>query len=186
MFMAPRFCSDAATMPANEAASPSFWKLTGLRVRHRLAAMVAAALIVMAAVSLPHMAQADDTDTLTIVSGDTRHVFSVELVDTPESRGRGLMYRRSMPDDHGMLFDFDRVEMVSMWMRNTYIPLDMLFIRADGSIARIARDTEPLSERQISSGEPVLSVFEINAGISDRLGIAAGDIVEHPLFNNSQ
>lgn len=81
-----------------------------------------------------------------------------------------------------MLFDFGRVEMVSMWMRNTYIPLDMLFVRADGTIARIARDTEPLSERQISSGEPVLAVFEINAGISDRLGITAGDRIVHPLF----
>ncbi|HMB11166.1 DUF192 domain-containing protein [Saliniramus sp.] len=127
-------------------------------------------------------AWAQDTDSLTIVSGADRHEFSIELVDTPESRARGLMYRRSMPEDHGMLFDFGRVDMVSMWMRNTYIPLDMLFVRADGSIARIARDTEPLSERSISSGEPVLAVFEINAGISDRLGITAGDRIDHPLF----
>ncbi|MGY6644200.1 MAG: DUF192 domain-containing protein [Salinarimonas sp.] len=128
-------------------------------------------------------AQAQNADSLTIISGEDRHVFSVELANTPESRARGLMYRRSMPEDHGMLFDFGRVEMVSMWMRNTYIPLDMLFVRADGSIARIARDTEPLSERQISSGEPVLAVFEINAGISDRLGITAGDRIDHPLFD---
>ncbi|MCC5977223.1 MAG: DUF192 domain-containing protein [Salinarimonas sp.] len=148
--------------------------------------MLAAVLFVMMPVALPHKANAEESDSLTIVSGDERHVFSVELADTPESRARGLMYRRSMPEGHGMLFDFGRVEMVSMWMRNTYIPLDMLFIRADGSIARIARNTEPLSERQISSGEPVLSVFEINAGISDRLGITAGDVVEHPLFSNSQ
>jgi uncharacterized membrane protein (UPF0127 family) len=127
-------------------------------------------------------ARAQGADSLTIISGEERHVFSIELADTPESRARGLMYRRSMPEDHGMLFDFGRIDMVSMWMRNTYIPLDMLFVRADGSIARIARDTEPLSERPISSGEPVLAVFEINAGISDRLGITAGDRIEHPLF----
>lgn len=126
--------------------------------------------------------QAQNADSLTIISSEGRHEFSVELADTPESRARGLMYRRSMPEDHGMLFDFGRVDMVSMWMRNTYIPLDMLFVRADGSIARIASDTEPLSERPISSGEPVLAVFEINAGIADRLGIAPGDRIVHPLF----
>lgn len=148
-------------------------------------ALLAVALLALS-VSLPgpyQAAQAQNADSLTIISGEDRHVFSVELANTPESRARGLMYRRAMPDDHGMLFDFGRVDMVSMWMRNTYIPLDMLFVRADGSIARIARNTEPLSERPISSGEPVLSVFEINAGISDRLGITAGDRIDHPLFD---
>ncbi len=125
---------------------------------------------------------AQDRDSVTIVTDDARHVFSIELANTPESRARGLMYRRSMPEDHGMLFDFGRVDMVSMWMRNTYIPLDMLFIRADGTIARIAHDTEPLSERQISSGEPVLGVLEINGGLSRRLGIGVGDRVEHAIF----
>ncbi|MGY6570334.1 MAG: DUF192 domain-containing protein [Salinarimonas sp.] len=126
---------------------------------------------------------AQDRDSVAIVTDDARHVFSIELANTPETRARGLMYRRSMPEDHGMLFDFGRVEMVSMWMRNTYIPLDMLFIRADGTIARIAHDTEPLSERQISSGEPVLGVLEINGGLSRRLGIAVGDRVEHAIFD---
>ncbi|TVR06504.1 MAG: DUF192 domain-containing protein [Salinarimonadaceae bacterium] len=120
---------------------------------------------------------------LTIVSGGERHEFQVEMADTPEARAQGLMFRRSMPQDRGMLFDFGRVDMVSMWMRNTYIPLDMLFIRQDGVIARIARDTEPLSERSISSGEPVLSVLELNAGVTARLGVEPGDRVEHPLFS---
>lgn len=127
-------------------------------------------------------ASAQQFQPLVIVSGDQRHAFEVELAATPQERAQGLMFRRSMPVDRGMLFDFGRVDMVSMWMRNTYIPLDMLFIRADGSIARIARDTEPLSERSITSGEPVLSVLELNAGVTARLGIEPGDRVEHPLF----
>jgi uncharacterized membrane protein (UPF0127 family) len=81
-----------------------------------------------------------------------------------------------------MLFDFQRMAPVSMWMQNTYIPLDMLFIRADGTIARIEEHTEPLSTRTIPSGEPVLGVLELNAGTSSQLGIKAGDRVEHPMF----
>jgi uncharacterized membrane protein (UPF0127 family) len=81
-----------------------------------------------------------------------------------------------------MLFDFGTTEPVAMWMQNTFISLDMLFIRADGRIARIAARTEPLSTRTIPSGEPVLSVLEINGGVAEKLGIKAGDMVEHTLF----
>lgn len=119
---------------------------------------------------------------LTIVSGDTRHVFQVEVMRTPDQRARGLMHRNYMPADRGMLFDFARTEPVAMWMQNTFITLDMLFIRADGTIARIAERTEPLSTRTIPSGEPVLSVLEINGGVSEKLGIKPGDRVEHGLF----
>ncbi|MET3892103.1 uncharacterized membrane protein (UPF0127 family) [Bosea sp. OAE506] len=121
-------------------------------------------------------------ESLAIVSGDKRHSFQVEVMRTPEQRARGLMHRRYMPADRGMLFDFGRTEPVAMWMENTYIPLDMLFIRADGTIARIAENTEPLSQRTIPSGEPVLSVLEINGGVSRTLGLKAGDRVEHALF----
>lgn len=182
MITIPPRRAPCTAMPSRPGSASSWW--CPIVNRFVVAALLVVALLALS-ISLPgsyQAAQAQDTDSLTIISGDDRHVFSVELANTPESRARGLMYRRSMPDDHGMLFDFGRVDMVSMWMRNTYIPLDMLFVRADGSIARIARDTEPLSERPISSGEPVLSVFEINAGISDRLGIAAGDRIDHPLF----
>jgi uncharacterized membrane protein (UPF0127 family) len=92
------------------------------------------------------------------------------------------MFRRSMPADRGMLFDFGKVQPISMWMQNTYIPLDMLFIRSDGTIARVAENAEPLSTRSIPSGEPVLAVLELNGGTARRLGIKAGDRVEHPLF----
>ena len=92
------------------------------------------------------------------------------------------MYRRSLAPDRGMLFDFAKVEPVSMWMQNTYVSLDMLFIRPNGTIARIAADTEPLSTRIIPSGEPVLAVLEVVAGTARRLGIRPEDRVEHPLF----
>ena len=121
-------------------------------------------------------------ETLAIVSGDKRHAFQVEVMRTAEQRAKGLMHRRYMPADRGMLFDFVRVEPVAMWMENTFIPLDMLFIRADGTIARIAENTEPLSQRTIPSGEPVLSVLEINGGVSRTLGLKPGDRVEHSLF----
>ena len=81
-----------------------------------------------------------------------------------------------------MLFDFQRVEPVSMWMQNTYIPLDMVFIRADGTVARIAEQAEPLSTRTIPSGEPVLGVLEVNGGMAARIGLKPGDKVDHPLF----
>lgn len=119
---------------------------------------------------------------LAIVSGEQRHAFSVEVMRTDEQRRQGLMYRRFLPADRGMLFDFKEVLPIQMWMQNTYISLDMIFIRADGTIARIAEHTEPLSTRIVPSGEPVLSVLEVNAGTAARLGIKPGDRVEHPLF----
>lgn len=129
------------------------------------------------------VAEAQAFEPLAIVSQDgKRHVFQVEVARNDEDRARGLMFRRNLAADRGMLFDFERVQPVAMWMQNTYIPLDMLFIRADGTVARIAQNTEPLSTRTIPSGEPVLSVLEVPGGTASRLGLKAGDKVEHPLF----
>lgn len=136
--------------------------------------------LVWTGASAPSLAQV--LEPLVIVSGEERHAFSVEVADTDEARSRGLMFRLAMDEDRGMIFDFKRDGHVGMWMRNTFIPLDMLFIRADGTIARIAADTTPLSEEGIESGEPVRSVLELNAGVSARLGIKAGDTVEHAIF----
>lgn len=146
---------------------------------------LAAAFLVLCALLLAGLAtaSAQELQPLVVVTDEGRHAFQVELAATPEERSRGLMFRRSMPAEQGMLFDFGRVQPVSMWMRNTYIPLDMLFISETGEIVRIAADTEPLSERTISSGQPVLSVLELNAGTARRLGIEAGDRVEHALFS---
>lgn len=121
-------------------------------------------------------------EALTIVSGDKRHNFQVEVMRNDQDRARGLMFRQSMPENHGMLFDFERDQMVSMWMRNTFIPLDMIFIFADGRIHRIEANTEPQNERTISSGVPVRSVLEVNAGVAARLGLKPGDRVLHAMF----
>jgi uncharacterized protein len=119
---------------------------------------------------------------LTIAGASGRHAFQVEVARNDAERAQGLMYRRSLAPDRGMLFDFARVQPISMWMQNTYIPLDMIFIRPDGTIARIAANAEPLSTRTIPSGEPVLAVLELNGGTAARLGVKPGDRVEHPLF----
>ena len=150
---------------------------------HRfLAFCILALLPVLAMAQQPQQQSAAHLESLTIVSDGKRHAFQVEVMRTPQQRARGLMHRQFMPADRGMLFDFERTEPVAMWMQNTFISLDMLFIRADGTIARIAERAEPLSTRTIPSGEPVLSVLEINGGVSRQLGIKPGDKVEHPLF----
>jgi uncharacterized membrane protein (UPF0127 family) len=119
---------------------------------------------------------------LTIVTQSGPRVFEVEVMRTDAERAKGLMFRRYMPADRGMLFDFKGEGEVAMWMKDTYIPLDMVFIRADGTIARIAENTEPMSTRTIPSGSPVLGVLEINGGVAAKLGIKPGDKVQHPLF----
>lgn len=143
------------------------------------------ALVLLALILDPAVAQdarSGPTEPLSIVGREGRHVFAVEVMRTDAERSRGLMYRRSMAPDHGMLFDFQASAPVAMWMKNTYLPLDMVFIRADGTIAKIAADTEPLSTKVIPSNEPVLSVLELNAGTAARLRLHAGDRVEHSLF----
>ncbi|NEW86359.1 DUF192 domain-containing protein [Rhodopseudomonas sp. WA056] len=119
---------------------------------------------------------------LEIVGKTGVHVFSVEIATTDKEREVGLMYRKNLPEGQGMLFDFRPEQQVSMWMKNTYIPLDMIFIRGDGTIHRIAENTEPMSTRIIASGGPVAGVLEVAGGTAKKLGIAAGDRVAHPLF----
>jgi uncharacterized membrane protein (UPF0127 family) len=127
--------------------------------------------------------QAADKQTLEIVSKTGVHPFAVELVDNEADRAKGLMYRKSLPEGQGMLFDFHREQDVSFWMQNTYIPLDMIFIKADGRILRIAENTEPMSTKMVPSGGPVRAVLEVIGGTSRKLGIAPGDRVAHPIFS---
>jgi uncharacterized membrane protein (UPF0127 family) len=122
------------------------------------------------------------SEPLTIVTKSGPKRFDVEVMRDDASRARGLMFRRTMAPDHGMLFDFEQDQPVTMWMKNTYLPLDMVFIRTDGTVSRIAADTEPLSTAIISSGGPVQAVLELNAGTAAKLGIAPGDRIEHPMF----
>jgi uncharacterized protein len=123
-----------------------------------------------------------ETTPLTIDSVAGRFAFDVEMAVTAEQRRQGLMFRDSLDDDRGMLFDFGRTGPVTMWMRNTYIPLDMLFIDADGQIRQIAPNTEPLSDAVIGSGGPVRAVLEVRGGLTAELGIQPGDQVLHPMF----
>jgi uncharacterized protein len=146
------------------------------------AACLRFAFTLFAFLALTSAIQAQSTEPLTIRTSTGAHVFQVEVMRTPDERAKGLMFRRFMPQDRGMLFDFARTEPVAMWMQNTYISLDMLFIRADGTVARVHQRAEPLSTQTIPSGEPVLSVLELNAGVADRIGVKADDRIEHPLF----
>lgn len=120
----------------------------------------------------------NDLESLTIESASGKHAFSIEVARTPEQQMKGLMYRRRMATDAGMLFVHKREDVVNMWMKNTYIPLDMIFIARDGRIARVAERTVPLSEAVVSSGDPVVAVLELNGGTASRLGIKSGDRVE--------
>jgi uncharacterized membrane protein (UPF0127 family) len=122
---------------------------------------------------------------LFIESGGKRHHFTVEFADTDERRALGLMYRTQMAPDAGMLFDFKKDQDVAMWMRNTRIPLDMLFITRDGRVANIAQRAVPFSEATIPSAGPVRAVLELNGGTAEKLGLKPGDRVIHPLFRNT-
>ena len=137
-------------------------------------------LALVAAVS--PLARAAEQQTLEIASKSGVHVFSVEAAVTDEERARGLMFRRSVPESYGMLFDFKRDQEVSMWMRNTYVSLDMIFIQGDGRIRRIAENTETESDRIIPSGGPVRAVLEVVAGTAKKFGIQPGDRVSSPLL----
>ncbi len=149
--------------------------------RPRLAALLFAFLCALLAAA--PAARAQELEKLEFVSRSGVHAFSVEVMRTADQQARGLMFRRYMPDDRGMLFAFGRNEPVFMWMKNTYIPLDMVFVDRKGVVASIAADTEPFSERTIASGPPVWGVVELNAGAAARMGLAVGDKVRHPFFD---
>ena len=120
---------------------------------------------------------------LTIAAADDRFEFQVEMAVSPAQRSQGLMFREDLDEDRGMLFDFGQPQQATMWMRNTYVPLDMLFIDEHGRITQIAADTQPLSDAVIASRTPVRAVLELRGGVSAKLGIKPGDQVIHPLFS---
>jgi uncharacterized membrane protein (UPF0127 family) len=146
--------------------------------RLRLITVILLGMFVAAAPS-----RAADQHVLEIASKSGVHVFSVEIADNDAARARGLMFRKELPEGQGMLFDFHRDQEVAFWMENTYIPLDMIFIRGNGTILRIAENTTPLSTKQVPSGGPVRAVLEVLAGTARKLGIAPGDRVAHPIFS---
>ena len=146
---------------------------------------VLALLLLAAAAFLVQPARAFEPGTLAIHSHDgTVHNFMIELARTPDERAQGLMFRKEMDPQAGMLFDFGEEQPIAMWMKNTFIPLDMLFIGSQGEITGIAAGAEPQSETTIPSPGPIRAVLELNAGTAQRLGIGVGDRVEHPIFGS--
>jgi uncharacterized protein len=134
--------------------------------------------------AVPTLAQLQTfaTSQLTITSATGDHQFTIELATTPAQQEQGLMYRRNMAPDAGMLFDFGHPTTTSFWMRNTLIPLDMLFVGADGRIVNIHERAVPMSEQLIPSQGQVRAVIELNGGTAARLDIRAGDRVVYPIF----
>jgi uncharacterized protein len=144
----------------------------------------ALALLAFFAASVGVPAQGAEPDSLEIVTSTGRHVFQIEIANNDASREHGLMDRRYMAADHGMLFEFDREEPVSFWMKNTYIPLDMIFIAPSGVVTHVVANAEPLSERVIPSGGPCVAVLELNSGTAASIGLKVGDKVHHPFFKS--
>ena len=140
---------------------------------------------IMAAVLTLHAGNAAEPlrdEKLTIVSGDKTHQFAIEVAESERQKAIGLMFRKSLSPDKGMLFPYPQPQELTMWMRNTYIPLDMVFIKADGTIHRIAENTEPFSEEVVASKGDVTAVLELAGGITNSLGIKPGDKVKHRHF----
>jgi uncharacterized protein len=145
------------------------------------AAMIASLFVSAAGAQL----QSFSTSELTIVSATGPHRFTVEVAATPAQMQQGLMFRRTMASDAGMLFDYKTPTAATMWMRNTLIPLDMLFVDAQGRIVNIRERAVPQSLDVIAAAGPVRAVIELNGGTAARLGIAPGDQVQHPIFGNA-
>jgi uncharacterized membrane protein (UPF0127 family) len=158
------------------------FRVARLRSGGRLVIPLAAALAALILCANP-AARAASVQPLEIATRSGVQVFSVEMATTEEEKTTGLMYRKELADGKGMLFDFSPEQQISMWMKNTYISLDMIFIRADGRILRIAENTEPLSTKIISSGGLAKGVLEVIAGTAQKYGIQPGDRVAHPLFS---
>jgi uncharacterized membrane protein (UPF0127 family) len=156
--------------------------------RRSLVAFIAAVFATLAAAKMPPAAaegglQTFERDHLVIeTAAGVRQQFAVELALTAAQQRQGLMFRRQLPPDAGMLFVYEPAREVGMWMENTWLPLDMLFIAEDGTIVKVVERTVPLSRRIIASGRAVAGVLELNAGTAARLGIEPGARVSHEVF----
>ena len=122
---------------------------------------------------------------LTIDTASGPHRFKVEVMRTEPERERGLMYRKTMPRDHGMLFEYQAEQPVAFWMHNTYLPLDLIFIDKGGRVVNVARDAKPMDDSLIPSAGPALGVLELDAGSAKAIDLKAGDIVHHKMFGDA-
>lgn len=147
------------------------------RARSIIAGAFGVALFAAAAAQAAPAVQRLEIDT---ASGP--HVFKVEVMRSESERAYGLMNRKSLPKDHGMLFDFHSEQPVVFWMKDTLIPLDMIFVAQNGHVVSIKHDAKPMDETLIDSGGPTLGVIELNAGEADAIGVKVGDQVKHSIF----
>ena len=148
------------------------------RFKHKL--LIILIIIILSPVT--SIARMPDASELVIETAESKHIFYIELADTPSKWERGLMFRKSLKEDQGMLFVFPAEQIAQFWMKNTLIPLDMLFIDTAGNIIKIKRNAEPKSLEIISSGKLVMAVLEIAGGVSKKLNIQTGDRVIHATF----
>jgi uncharacterized membrane protein (UPF0127 family) len=144
--------------------------------------MIAVSLALACALGFASARADEAVEPLEIATSSGSHAFQVEIAKDEASREKGLMYRRQMAADHGMLFEFDRDEPVAFWMKNTYIKLDMVFIAPDGSVTRVAANAQPLSEKIVPSGDPCIAVLELNGGVAAEIGLKPGDHVKAAFF----
>ena len=147
------------------------------------ALLLAMPVVFFSFVPAAHAKMRVDVLTIEPVDGGASRTLMIEVAASDQEKALGLMFRTKLADTEGMLFPYGANRNITMWMRNTYISLDMVFIRADGFIHRIEARTEPLSERIISAGGEVSAVLELAGGAAERLGIKAGDRVRHPVFD---
>jgi uncharacterized membrane protein (UPF0127 family) len=141
---------------------------------------IAAAWLMAFAFLLPSAAMAAGKGTVVFETDSGPHSYSVELATTNSERALGLMFRRTLPETSGMLFLYNPPQPIAMWMKNTYIPLDMVFISANWTVHRIEANTEPFSTDVIKSGGDVVGVLELNAGEAEKIGLKPGDRVVYP------
>lgn len=147
--------------------------------------VLAAVAFAVLATALPAAGKALPTTTVVIDTDTGPHAFRVEVAADPESQERGLMFRREMAPDAGMLFDFHTPQMQYFWMKNTILPLDMIFIRENGTISSIAPNAVPFSTTTIPSLEPIRAVLELNGGRAAALGIEPDQVVHNAIFGNA-
>ena len=153
-----------------------------MRARSVLAKFLGGLLLIAVLIGTAVSARAFSRDIIVIRTGGASYHFNVELAISTEERARGLMFRQELARDAGMLFLYNQDQAVTFWMKDTYLPLDMIFIAADGKITQIVRGAQPLSENLIPSGGYVRGVLEVNAGVADQYGIQPGDHVDFRAF----
>jgi uncharacterized membrane protein (UPF0127 family) len=155
-----------------------------MHVKHSSTLAQRAASLMVAASILAGPALSMRRENMTLHTARGPQVISVEITETVEEKAKGLMFRTKLADNEGMLFAYDRPQEITMWMRNTLIPLDMVFVRPNGVVHRIEAWTRPMSEAIIASQGDVAACLELAGGAAERIGLRPGDRIEHPIFSS--